>query len=156
MIDEKGFRLNVAIILCNKENKILLARRLKGNSWQFPQGGVSTGETPTKTMYRELKEEIGLEEADVEIIKISEKWIHYTLPKHLQRKPVDRVQCIGQKQKWFLLRLVGPESHINFHSTNHPEFNAWRWANYWDPIDEVIYFKRNVYRKVLEYFAKYL
>jgi putative (di)nucleoside polyphosphate hydrolase len=61
--------------------------------------------------------------------------------------------CIGQKQKWFLLRLRCKESDVNLLKSNHPEFDDWRWVSYWYPIRNVVSFKRDVYRRVMKEFA---
>ena len=48
MIQEPGYRLNVGLIIINDNGKLLLCKRKNMNSWQFPQGGIDKGETPTK------------------------------------------------------------------------------------------------------------
>ncbi len=152
MIDSDGFRANVGIIICNKIGQVMWARRFGQHSWQFPQGGVDEGESIEQAMYRELHEEVGLLPEHVKILSISRSWLRYRLPKRLvrqDRKPV----CIGQKQKWFLLQLDDHESVINLNASGHPEFDDWRWVNYWYPVRQVVSFKRDVYRKVMKQFA---
>jgi putative (di)nucleoside polyphosphate hydrolase len=150
MIDRSGFRLNVGIILVNKERKLFWGKKSHHeNAWQFPQGGVNPYETLQETMYRELTEEIGLTSKDVAILGVTRKWLYYTLPYYMQRhhqKPL----CIGQKQKWFLVQLVSEETNIHFSHTNSPEFTDWRWVDYWHPLKEVISFKQEVYHKALQ------
>ncbi|MGN1394698.1 MAG: RNA pyrophosphohydrolase [Succinivibrionaceae bacterium] len=154
MIDSDGFRLNVGIVLCNSQGQVLWARRIGQNSWQFPQGGINIGETPESAMYRELEEELGLDVKDVELLSVSKSWFKYKLPKRLVRwdeKPI----CLGQKQKWFLLKLSKTqESKIVFNHTNIPEFDDWRWVSYWYPVRQVVSFKRDVYRRVLLEFSE--
>ena len=149
MIDRDGYRLNVGIVICNRKGQLLWARRIRQNSWQFPQGGVDPGETPEEAMYRELYEELGLKKDEVVLIGSSKSWLRYRLPKRLVRwneKPV----CIGQKQKWFLLMLrKDRQKHIEFDRRGHPEFDGWRWVSYWYPVRQVVAFKRDVYRMVL-------
>ncbi len=147
-IDSAGFRSNVGIIISNKQGNLLLAGRQGGNGWQFPQGGVSKGESVQHAMYRELEEELGLTYEHVTILGQTSGWMHYRLPDKFIRKTRKPV-CIGQKQLWFLLRFDGPDNLICLTKSNHPEFDRWRWANFWEPLDEVIYFKRKVYAKVL-------
>jgi putative (di)nucleoside polyphosphate hydrolase len=155
LIDSEGFRLNVGIIVMNDHKKLLWARRIgTKNAWQFPQGGIQENESPEAAMYRELKEELGLLPEDVEIIKESEDWLGYRLPKAFRRyhsKPL----CIGQKQKWFLLRLLSPENKIKLDSAPTPEFEEWHWVDYWYPARHVIQFKQAVYRAVLKEFEHY-
>ena len=152
MIDAEGFRPNVGIVICNHKGQVFWARRFGQHSWQFPQGGVDEGETPEQTMYRELEEEVGLKPDDVEILAVSKNWLRYRLPKRLIRKDSMPV-CIGQKQKWFLLRLRCKESDVNLLKTSHPEFDDWRWVSYWYPIRNVVSFKRDVYRRVMKEFV---
>lgn len=152
MIDFDGYRPNVGIIICNQQGQVLWAKRCGQNSWQFPQGGINSGETPEQAMYRELYEEVGLSRQDVKILAISKGWLRYKLPKRLVRNDSNPV-CIGQKQRWFLLLLTGGEKNINMQATQTPEFDGWRWVSYWYPVRQVISFKREVYRKVMKEFA---
>lgn len=151
MIDAHGFRLNVGIILSNARGQVFWAKRIGREAWQFPQGGLQNYETLQEAMYRELTEEIGLQAEDVEVIAMTKRWLYYRLPKQLRRpgQPV----CVGQKQKWFLLRLIADEKHIRLDYSNSPEFDHWQWVDYWQPLEQVIAFKRDVYRKALEEFA---
>lgn len=155
IIDEQGFRLNVGIILVGAGGRVFWGRRI-GNrdAWQFPQGGLMPGETPEQALYRELEEEVGLTEADVEILGSTEGWLSYRLPhRFLRRRRDDMPQCIGQRQKWFLLKLVTDEDRIDLARTGSPEFQAWRWVNYWYPIRKVVHFKRGVYARALKELA---
>ena len=152
MIDADGYRANIGIVICNRQGQVFWARRFGQHSWQFPQGGMDKGESPEQTMYRELYEEVGLREQDVEILYFTRNWHKYRLPKRLIRKDSSPV-CIGQKQKWFLLRLRCPESEVNLLRSTHPEFDEWRWVSYWYPVRQVVSFKRDVYRKVMKEFA---
>ncbi len=154
MIDAEGYRANVGIVIINDRGQVFWARRFGQHSWQYPQGGVDNGENAEQTLYRELEEEVGLKPEHVEIVASTKHWLKYKLPKRLIRhdsKPV----CIGQKQKWFLLRLIAPESAINLQASNHPEFDDWRWVSYWYPVRQVVSFKRDVYRKVMKEFASH-
>jgi putative (di)nucleoside polyphosphate hydrolase len=150
VIDKNGYRANVGIIISNEEGNLLWTRRIGGdNTWQFPQGGMDEGETPEQTMYRELYEEVGLSPDHVKIVAVTSKWLHYKLPKQYIREYQSPV-CIGQKQKWFLLRLLVDDMAIDLEKTTAMEFDAWRWVSYWYPLDQVIAFKRGVYRKALK------
>ena len=156
MIDQDGFRRNVGIIVTNSQGRLLWARRYGSkNAWQFPQGGVSENESATDAMYRELQEELGLAAQHVEIIAESADWYPYRLPRRFQRRD-DSQRCVGQKQKWFLLRLTSSDDHVRLDASEHPEFDIWRWVSYWYPLKQVIFFKRSVYRRVLREFSKYV
>lgn len=156
MLDENGFRSNVGIILSNAAGALFWGRRLGAvESWQFPQGGIHDNETPQQAMYRELYEEIGLMPHHVELLAESRQWLSYQLPERY-RRPQQLPLCIGQKQKWFLLRLVSDENAICFSRTKKPEFSGWRWVDYWHPLQQVIEFKKMVYQQALEEFASLL
>ncbi|MDN5873606.1 MAG: RNA pyrophosphohydrolase [Salinisphaera sp.] len=148
MIDEDGFRANVGIVLTNACGDVLWAKRIGQNAWQFPQGGVRSGESPEQALYRELQEEVGLLPEHVRIIGCTSDWLRYRLPNRYVRRH-RRPLCIGQKQKWYLLQLQAPETCVRFDSTEQPEFDGWCWVDYWQPVDEVVFFKRDVYRKAL-------
>lgn len=151
MIDSDGFRPNVGIILANKKGQLLWARRIGGqNAWQFPQGGIKENEDPEQALYRELQEEVGLKRADVKILARTRGWLRYRLPKRLLRHG-SLPLCIGQKQKWFLLQLTSDDSVISLHNNHGPaEFDHWEWVSYWYPLDQVVSFKREVYRSAMK------
>jgi putative (di)nucleoside polyphosphate hydrolase len=153
VIDTDGFREGVGIILLNERGRLFWARRVRPyNAWQFPQGGLMPGEKPLDGMYRELHEETGLLDDDVELLAETKDWYKYYLPKQMVRRDSEPL-CIGQKQKWYLLRLTAEETHIDFQATETPEFNSYRWVHYWYPLKHVIPFKRRVYRQALKAFA---
>ena len=149
MIDSDGFRLNVGIILANQFNEVLWARRIGQNSWQFPQGGIKVDETPEQALYRELYEEVGLREGDVQVLAATKGWLRYRLPKKMVRYNSHPL-CVGQKQKWYLLRMLSEDSVVSVSGGNKPEFDGWRWVSYWYPLGQVVSFKREVYRRALK------
>jgi putative (di)nucleoside polyphosphate hydrolase len=151
VIDRQGYRPNVGIILCNDAGEVFWARRTGEDSWQFPQGGIRQNETPEQALYRELAEEVGLGPEHVKLIGRTESWLRYRIPRRYLRHNGRRGRrCIGQKQLWYLLKLVGQEQAVCLDKTDKPEFDSWRWINYWETVDLVIPFKRIVYRKALE------
>ena len=155
IIDASGFRKNVGIIVTNKARRVIWCKRYGQDAWQFPQGGILHNETIEQALFRELKEETGLEENHVEIIASSKKWLSYRLPKNLVRTN-SMPKCIGQKQRWFLLRLQTDDSNIYLNHSRNPEFDKWRWVDYWYPLQEVVSFKRNVYKRALKEFEPLL
>jgi putative (di)nucleoside polyphosphate hydrolase len=152
-IDAEGFRANVGIVLIRDDRQVFLGGRTGGRGWQFPQGGVQRDESPEEALFRELKEEIGLDQGDVELVAATRNWLRYRLPRQYVRRHSNPL-CIGQKQRWFLLRFVGEESRLHFDATSQPEFESWRWVDYWTPVREVIYFKRAVYARALDELAR--
>jgi putative (di)nucleoside polyphosphate hydrolase len=155
MLDREGFRPNVGIILLNANNEVWWGKRVREHSWQFPQGGIKYGETPEQAMYRELEEEIGLRAEHVKIVGRTRDWLRYEVPDHFIKREV-RGHYRGQKQIWFLLRMVARDNEVNLRLTDHPEFDAWRWHNYWVPLDTVIEFKRDVYQRALQELSRFL
>ena len=152
MIDSEGYRQNVGIILSNQEGRLLWARRVGQNAWQFPQGGIHEQESPEEALFRELEEEVGLQPQDVEIIGFTRDWLRYQLPKNLIRYH-SLPLCIGQKQRWYMLRLLGGEESVRLDLSSTPEFDHWRWVDYWYPLREVVSFKRKVYENALKELA---
>lgn len=152
MIDSEGFRANVGIVLANARGEVLWARRVGQDAWQFPQGGIQEGESPKQALFRELQEEVGLTENDVEVIGSTRGWLRYRLPQRLLRRD-SKPLCIGQKQKWFLLRMLADDDAVTFDNDYKPEFDHWRWVSYWYPLGQVISFKREVYRRALKEMA---
>ena len=160
MLDREGYRPNVGIVLLNSRNEVFWGKRVGQHSWQFPQGGIQHGESPEQAMYRELQEEVGLLPEHVQIIGRTRDWLRYDVPEEYLRRQnsnrVHRAAYRGQKQIWFLLRLVGLDSDIQLRASEHPEFDAWRWVPFWIQLDAVIGFKREVYQLALSELARYL
>jgi putative (di)nucleoside polyphosphate hydrolase len=152
VIDPDGFRPNVGIILSNPGGQLLWARRVGQDAWQFPQGGMRSDETPAEAMYRELGEEVGLRPEHVELIGATRGWLRYRLPHQYIRRDSSPV-CIGQKQVWFLLRILCADQAVRLDHSERPEFDRWRWVDYWHPLKEVVAFKRKVYRQALKELA---
>ena len=155
MLDRDGYRPNVAIVIVNARNQVFWGKRIREHSWQFPQGGINSGETPEQAMYRELGEEVGLDAGHVRILGRTRDWLRYDVPQHWIKREW-RGSYRGQKQIWYLLRLTGRDSDMNLRASEKPEFDAWRWHDYWIPLDAVIDFKREVYRRALLELERFL
>lgn len=154
MIDKDGYRLNVGIVLLNNEGLLFWGRRKGESSWQFPQGGLYEDEDTDSAMFRELNEELGLLSKHVEIIGRTQDWLYYDVPTSYNRSHNKSYR--GQKQIWYLLKFVGKDHNINVKYHKEQEFDAWRWINYWEPIELVIDFKQDVYHKALHELAKFI
>ena len=155
MLDRDGFRPNVGIILLNQRSQVFWGKRIRTHSWQFPQGGIDRGENPEQAMFRELHEEVGLFPQHVHVLARTRDWLRYEVPDRFIRRDA-RGHYKGQKQIWFLLQLVGHDWDLNLRATDHPEFDAWRWNDYWVPLDVVVEFKRGVYEMALTELSRYI
>lgn len=155
VIDSEGFRPNVGIVLASAQGEVLWAKRIGQQAWQFPQGGIKRGESPEAALFRELHEELGLLPQHVAVLGVTRGWLRYRLPSRYLRRTRGRL-CIGQKQKWFALRLLADEHLVRFDASEKPEFDGWRWVDYWLPLREVVDFKREVYERALSELAPLL
>lgn len=146
---EKGYRLNICIVLCNANGQVLIAQRNDGrNNWQFPQGGIKKGESAIQAMYRELNEEVGLKPSDAHIVTHTSRWFRYRIPE--SRRPA-MSKTVGQKQRWFLLSMLSRDCAIDLDSDElESEFVRWQWVDFWEPLHRIVRFKRHVYRQGLE------
>ena len=149
-IDKDGYRKNVGIIVCNGQQQVLWARRTRHDGWQFPQGGIEPRESPLDAAFRELYEEIGLSTSDVKLLGRTVNWLRYDVPYASRSHNYLRPRKFrGQKQRWFLFHLIGNESCVNLDTTQEPEFDHWQWVDYWRPLEQIVEFKRGVYKKAL-------
>jgi putative (di)nucleoside polyphosphate hydrolase len=148
MLDEKGYRPNVGILLVNDKKEVFWAKRRGQSAWQFPQGGVDPGESLEECLFREIYEEIGLRPEHVKIIGKTKNWLYYDVP-HGYIRASDRGTYRGQKQIWFLLHMLGQDNDIQLIHEDKPEFDDWCWHHYWVPLHSVIDFKREIYQTVL-------
>ena len=142
------YRRCVGMMILNKDNKILVGKRLDHPSghWQMPQGGIDENENPEEAVWREMKEEIGTNNA--EMIKISEQWISYKIPlETLNTLPWGNVY-VGQTQKWFAFKFRGDDNEIDV-GTDNPEFSEWKWSHHNLLVENIVPFKRIVYEKIL-------
>ncbi len=157
MIDEAGYRANVGIIVSNHKKQVFWGHRIGHDlktGWQFPQGGIHEGEEVVDAMYRELHEEVGLERSDVQILGHLPDWLTYEFGTVKQTASGDKY--IGQKQRWFLLRLLSVDAKICLNHGHQQEFDAWEWVDYWYPLEHVVSFKRDVYQHALKALFPYL
>ena len=157
IIDKNGYRANAGIVLMNQHKELFFAKRRYQSGWQFPQGGIRFGETPEIAMHRELLEEIGLTKNDTELLSESSHWYQYKIPKkNLRKLKKGKPHVIGQKQKWFLLKLIVPDETINLtYNSKFQEFDKWKWVDPTLPAMQVIGFKQQVYEQVLTEFQTF-
>ena len=144
----EGYRPNVAMVVINSMNKVLICRRKNTRTWQFPQGGIDNGEDIEKAMFRELSEEVGLSKADVSLVGESEGTITYDIPKTIRSKVLGG-KFKGQEQKWFLLKIKKDNTEIKLDNEAFPEFDKYEWVSFWQPLNRIVDFKREAYREAL-------
>ena len=152
-MDLSELRPNVGIVLIAPTGKVWLGRRAKTAApynWQFPQGGIDAGESDLEAALRELREETGVVSA--RLLGRTRDWLGYEFPpEHQGSKAVKGWR--GQKQMWFALAFDGDEAEIDLAGHGHdPEFDAWRWAELQEAAEQVVEFKRDVYRQVIASF----
>lgn len=145
------YRPCVGVVLVSRDGLIFAGERIDTpGAWQMPQGGIDRGETPRDAALRELEEEIGVPPSRVTIEAETPEWLRYDLPEHLVGKAF-KGRFRGQDQKWFLMRLEGPDDAIRI-DTAHPEFSRWQWMTAEDLLGAIVPFKRDVYEQVLSEF----
>lgn len=155
------YRLGVGVVLCNKDRKVLVAKRGENDhgtgsagAWQMPQGGVESSDKDVyATVARELKEELGVEEKQLKLVDRIEELIYYDLPEVYQKNSCKGY--IGQKQYWFLYEFQGGDDDIDLAKATDDEFCDYEWVNFDEVIKRVLYFKKDVYVKVFEAFRSY-
>ena len=144
------YRKGVGMMVFNDQKKIFVGKRIDNQeAWQMPQGGVDENEDYETAAKRELFEETGIQ--SIRIIKKSSNEYIYDLPEHLIGK-IWKGKYKGQKQEWFLIKFLGPDSEININQ-KHPEFNEWKWVNINDLPNLIVSFKKNLYLSVIKEFS---
>ncbi|MGB1908761.1 MAG: RNA pyrophosphohydrolase [Candidatus Puniceispirillaceae bacterium] len=151
---KRPYRPCVGIMLINDNGHIFGGQRIdnQAEAWQMPQGGIDAGEDVETACFREMREEIGTNKAD--ILSIHPEWLNYDIPLPL----ADRLwggSYRGQSQKWVALRYTGQDSDINI-ATEEPEFFSWQWMSPADLIQLAVPFKRPVYEDIMTQFAQYI
>lgn len=155
MIEEKPenlpFRPCVGITLFNAANHVFVGERIDSpDAWQMPQGGIDEGEDIITAAFRELREEIGTDKAD--IIRIADKKIRYDVPFDLSTKHWGG-KYRGQEQTWVAMRFTGNNFDINLNAHTPAEFKRWRWVPLSETVDLIVPFKRETYQKVVSLFC---
>lgn len=152
-LDQRPYRTCVGVALFNDEGQVFLGERIDTpDAWQMPQGGIDPGEDITTAAFRELKEEIGTDKA--EIIEIMDHTVHYDLPPHLMDK-LWNGQYRGQEQYWVAMRFTGQDDDIDLEGDDRPEFSKWKWEDLQEVPLLIVPFKRDVYQQVIAAFQKY-
>ena len=145
------------VLLLDAQDRVLLFRFDAGDRpafWATPGGAIDPGESYADAAKRELREETGLDPEHVEVVGATPGWLRYRLPSRCVRRG-SRPTCIGQKQVWFLLKMRCDETTLRLDLTDKPEFDAFRWVDFWYPCDNVVQFKREVYVRALRHLAPF-
>lgn len=150
------YRSGVGIMIVNKDRQIFVGKRIDNHSdaWQMPQGGLDAGESEDSAMLRELREETGIIEDHVRLLKKSDRHYYYNLPYKLQKKFWGG-KYLGQKQRWYLIEFTGGDEAINVH-TEDPEFSEWKWVSKTEIVSSIVSFKLEMYEDVLKEFYEFL
>ena len=147
------FRANAAAIIVNEKGQVLAFERSDTkDAWQFPQGGVNYKEDPIISVYREIKEETGIDpEQNLELIAEYPQWLVYEFPKETRPECWSR----GQAQKWFLFKTKSPDVKPDLSQAESSEFINWKWAKIDEITDKMIYFKKPIYHTVTEWAKRF-
>ena len=145
------FRAGVGVIVTNADGMVLAMERADvPGAWQFPQGGLEASETPAQAAFRELREETGLQESSVKIVKPYPEPLVYELPPEARSRKTGR----GQVQYWFLARYLGHDSEIRLPSGG--EFRHWKWVRFEQVLEGVVAFRRPLYERLAARFLPQL
>jgi putative (di)nucleoside polyphosphate hydrolase len=137
-------------MLFGPDGRVWVGNRIDtpGDHWQMPQGGIDEGESPREAGLRELREEIGTDNA--EILAEFPEWLKYDLPPEISAKKWGG-RYRGQKQRWFALRFTGRDEDIRL-DLHHQEFDAWKWEDIERLPDLAVGFKRDIYQQLVAAF----
>ena len=150
-MNDKSYRKNVGLIVLNQKDKLLLCRRKDQKTWQFPQGGIDSGESPQAAAFRELFEEVGIHKREVKVVKKSDYWFDYDLPEKYQKRSDTMRKFKGQTQKWFMFK-ANTELNVSLCNDVKQEFVDYKWVSFWYPLSHIVLFKKDVYQNVLNEF----
>lgn len=150
-MNDKSYRKNVGLIVLNQENQLLVCRRKDQQTWQFPQGGIDSGESPQAAAFRELFEEVGIHKREVKVVKKSDHWFDYDLPEKYQKRSDTMRKFKGQTQKWFMFK-ANTELNVSLCNDVQQEFVDYKWVSFWYPLSHIVLFKKDVYQNVLNEF----
>lgn len=146
------YRKGIGAIVLSKDNKIIAFQRYDfDKNWQGVEGGCDSKEEPRETLFREIKEEIGLDKTDYNIIKEFNEFIPYKFPDGIKKG----INSTGQKKKFFLIKLKNENQKFDFSSFNPDgnEFKDSKFVTAEELIKLVPQFKRDLYKKVLNGFG---
>lgn len=153
LTETRPYRPCVGVALFNGAGKVFVGERIDTpGAWQMPQGGVDGDETIEQSVFRELHEEIGTNEA--EIMKIAEETLRYDLPEDM-RETLWNGRFAGQEQTWVAMRFLGRDSDIRIDAHERPEFRAWQWVSLHETLELIVPFKRDTYRRVIKMFSEF-
>lgn len=145
------FRAGVGAIISNTRGEVLaLERKDIPGEWQLPQGGLEIGETPLQAVKREIYEETGIKESELQLLGTESRLLVYELPKEIQSPKTG----LGQVQRWFLFQYKGSDEAITL--GDKKEFRGWRWQSMDELVSTVVPFKMSVYEELAEYFSHQL
>lgn len=149
--DNRPYRPCVGLALFNNVGHVFVGARIDSpGAWQMPQGGIDAGEDITTAAFRELKEEVGTDNAD--IIRIADKKLRYDVPMELSNKHW-RGEFRGQEQTWVALRFTGTDTDIKLDAHIPQEFDKWQWVPLAETVNLIVPFKRDTYAQVITLFS---
>jgi putative (di)nucleoside polyphosphate hydrolase len=147
---QKPYRQNVGMVVFNQLGEVLVGERENiPRSWQFPQGGIDTGEEPKAAALRELYEEVGI--IDPELVHETQDWLYYNFPPDLKLSS-GMAKYRGQMQKWFLFYWNHPASECNL-CIHEQEFREVKFIPFARCIEAIVDFKKPIYIELVKLFS---
>ena len=120
------YRPNVCLLILNSKNEIFLGLRDgTEDHWQFPQGGIDTGESVENAAMREFQEELGVDAGSGTLLEILSAQHTYDFD---TPRPYGGETYKGQTQKYAVIRFVGDDTKIKLHEVEEPEFSQFKWT----------------------------
>ena len=145
------FRAGIGAVIFNSRGLILALERADiPGAWQLPQGGLEASEEPLRAAFREVVEETGITEPDLELLEVYPEPLVYELPASARSEKTGR----GQVQYWFLFRFHGSDDTIDVKSGG--EFHAWEWIPFQSLLHAAVDFRKSLYRKLADRFGPYI
>ena len=150
-----SYRVGIGAVIINSKKQILMFARQDNGAWQLPQGGLNPWEDNIEGLFREIKEETGIERTDLTIIAETPDFIPYDIPPNLIPSEYQQKHWKGQAKKWFLLK-TSDDVKINLNNENPPEFTDYKWGTKEECLSAIVDFKKDMYITFFSYFTPYL
>jgi putative (di)nucleoside polyphosphate hydrolase len=125
-------------------------------TWQFQQGGIDSGEESEDTLWRELKEETGLEQSDFSKVTEYPEWTLQVYPQEVINHPNQpNPNRLGQAHRWWFLELA-PDTTIDLAKATDQEFDDFKWVAWDEALTAPNSYKVHVYQVLHQYYLEHI